>query len=820
MMIQFPSHDEQAHSDQTVSARHCGLVSWPRVDIADAKQAKPLHSPGLMATTTTTNRPGASDESRQRASQQLEGPAPSGPDARRQQHDRLPLVHLQTTKPNNVLDEHLASCAKLEPAGAYKLSRGFGDAGQGASSVVSILIVPDDGENQDDGGPLRNDDKSRPATSNHCDNCVANNADQTQTSGGAARADQLILAADDRPIDCLCGQVQKARTKEIRDRLARPAELDQPDESSRGASKEQVCPAACVICIQPQTTCQRSRRGHKHHRCTNHQHQRQHHHHHQHYRHHHHHHKHHQHHHHRHHQHQRHHHHQDGSQEGVAQRPTGSKCTTIEPTTGPAVVHDQPQDVGDPTLARTDGAPGGDARAEGGADQQQQRGSSSIEPDEFDMIATKSTKRPSRSNAVGASMIMAAIPALPATLRQLTRRADSLEKSSSKRNSAGATPGALVVDTKGTNQGHHQSGGANQQQSSTGQHLNLNETSEPQMIRYLGSSMQVRSEQKATKVLGVVFFTFVVCWSPFFVINFTQGFVSREELSRWISNEMMTTFLWLGYISSTINPVIYTVFNRNFRRAFRRLILCRKAAGRRKYDTQSRSSEYYKSFRFSQYRQHGAHAADNNFNSSLYGGPSRTSGGGHQTKPGAGFAGAANASTRNKGAAGTKIKNGPVTSETMLMLDDDQSPSAANRWRHRSQQQQQQQLQQAGRLNNCATRDLTPANQNPDSAIGCHEQRLLVSDEAVNNHDNGCQFQKQQQQQLKLSARFLKSTSQFALAFRAALRSSTERLFSSASSPINGTNLDDTIQVRIWLEAGRAEPGAAHVRGPEMGPTG
>lgn len=96
----------------------------------------------------------------------------------------------------------------------------------------------------------------------------------------------------------------------------------------------------------------------------------------------------------------------------------------------------------------------------------------------------------------------------------------------------------------------------------------------PQMIRYLGSSMQVRSEQKATKVLGVVFFTFVICWTPFFVINFAQAFVDRNQLSAWISAEMMTTFLWLGYISSTINPIIYTVFNRNFRSAFRNLLLC------------------------------------------------------------------------------------------------------------------------------------------------------------------------------------------------------------------------------------------------------
>lgn len=110
--------------------------------------------------------------------------------------------------------------------------------------------------------------------------------------------------------------------------------------------------------------------------------------------------------------------------------------------------------------------------------------------------------------------------------------------------------------------------------SNSGNNSNNLYSEPPQMVRYLGSSMQVRSEQKATKVLGVVFFTFVVCWTPFFVLNFTQAFVEREQLTKWISSEIMTTFLWLGYISSTINPVIYTVFNRNFRQAFRRLLTC------------------------------------------------------------------------------------------------------------------------------------------------------------------------------------------------------------------------------------------------------
>ena len=34
-------------------------------------------------------------------------------------------------------------------------------------------------------------------------------------------------------------------------------------------------------------------------------------------------------------------------------------------------------------------------------------------------------------------------------------------------------------------------------------------------------------------------------------------------------------FLWLGYMSSTLNPIVYTVFNREFKNTFLRLLRCR-----------------------------------------------------------------------------------------------------------------------------------------------------------------------------------------------------------------------------------------------------
>ncbi|EFA04641.2 5-hydroxytryptamine receptor 2C-like isoform X1 [Tribolium castaneum] len=81
----------------------------------------------------------------------------------------------------------------------------------------------------------------------------------------------------------------------------------------------------------------------------------------------------------------------------------------------------------------------------------------------------------------------------------------------------------------------------------------------------------VATEQKASKVLGLVFFTFVLCWAPFFILNIL--FAACPDCD--VPEHVVVVCLWLGYVSSTINPIIYTVFNKTFRAAFIRLLLCR-----------------------------------------------------------------------------------------------------------------------------------------------------------------------------------------------------------------------------------------------------
>lgn len=76
---------------------------------------------------------------------------------------------------------------------------------------------------------------------------------------------------------------------------------------------------------------------------------------------------------------------------------------------------------------------------------------------------------------------------------------------------------------------------------------------------------KVAKEQKAAKTLGIVMGAFVICWLPFFITNVLSGMCSDCILRPDI---VFPLFTWLGYINSGINPVIYALSSRDFRRAF------------------------------------------------------------------------------------------------------------------------------------------------------------------------------------------------------------------------------------------------------------
>ncbi|KAJ8687211.1 hypothetical protein QAD02_023005 [Eretmocerus hayati] len=79
--------------------------------------------------------------------------------------------------------------------------------------------------------------------------------------------------------------------------------------------------------------------------------------------------------------------------------------------------------------------------------------------------------------------------------------------------------------------------------------------------------ISLSKESRAVRTLTIIWITFVVCWVPFFIMYIIGAFC--EECFSSITVHMLT---WLGYINSALNPLIYTIFNEDYRKAFRKLL--------------------------------------------------------------------------------------------------------------------------------------------------------------------------------------------------------------------------------------------------------
>lgn len=83
-----------------------------------------------------------------------------------------------------------------------------------------------------------------------------------------------------------------------------------------------------------------------------------------------------------------------------------------------------------------------------------------------------------------------------------------------------------------------------------------------------------QKEVRATIRMAIIIACFCGCWLGFFVIYVVKSWCPKCPIPRIIDS----FFFWLGYANSSMNPVLYTIFNDDFRKAFQKLLGCYKKA--------------------------------------------------------------------------------------------------------------------------------------------------------------------------------------------------------------------------------------------------
>ena len=91
-------------------------------------------------------------------------------------------------------------------------------------------------------------------------------------------------------------------------------------------------------------------------------------------------------------------------------------------------------------------------------------------------------------------------------------------------------------------------------------------------------------ERKATKTLSIIYGAFVICWLPNCILGMASTHCPICFRNLLQHNKALFMFLHTLFVeilpplSSTMNPFIYAIFNKQFRNAFKEFILRRRAA--------------------------------------------------------------------------------------------------------------------------------------------------------------------------------------------------------------------------------------------------
>uniref|UniRef100_A0A1I8C008 G_PROTEIN_RECEP_F1_2 domain-containing protein n=1 Tax=Meloidogyne hapla TaxID=6305 RepID=A0A1I8C008_MELHA len=89
-----------------------------------------------------------------------------------------------------------------------------------------------------------------------------------------------------------------------------------------------------------------------------------------------------------------------------------------------------------------------------------------------------------------------------------------------------------------------------------------------QMIKQL-------NEQRAARTLSIVVGVFILCWTPFFLFSPIIALCGDKKCFE-NRDAVFSIITWAGHLNSMLNPLIYSRFSRDFRKAFKQILTCER----------------------------------------------------------------------------------------------------------------------------------------------------------------------------------------------------------------------------------------------------
>ncbi|CAL8350103.1 unnamed protein product [Lota lota] len=86
-------------------------------------------------------------------------------------------------------------------------------------------------------------------------------------------------------------------------------------------------------------------------------------------------------------------------------------------------------------------------------------------------------------------------------------------------------------------------------------------------LQTTSSSKVDKHQRKATKTLAIIMGVFLSFWAPFFICNTIDPYIGYS-----VPPILFETLGWLGYLNSTVNPLVNAFFYSWFRKAFQMIV--------------------------------------------------------------------------------------------------------------------------------------------------------------------------------------------------------------------------------------------------------